>query len=426
MVFVSTVRCSIVLFAVGCSAIASAPSVRSCDTDLECYSVSPDDPFACWRCDKSLEGGTCVASSQVRPVRTFDVSGPAIERMRAFSAAGRLTIFAQQDPAPGRAVEGSLAWQFPSGLTPEAVPLLGAGTVISQLAVADDTCLAVDHDQASAGNLCVGACTAASCQNVCETCRRPRRPALAVQPCGEADGCEKLAAYLDSDPAVVEAKWITADGASHAVPLPATLDPGCPPLALRVQQRAATQLVVAAAQSGAVTPWLGLVARTADDVSLDAELEYGSSEAGQLLELAGAAADGDDADGALLLAWIWRSGTQKHLSVALTAWRDGSGFDTLNTVYESAWTDAASVSVAFSRYGIERKGGWVVAFRDGREALALRVDRSAFAPTRAVRGLEQAADDFVVAAHPAGPDDTSPFVYIDRADKLARLFACEQ
>ena len=437
--FPRSIRCASaaigVSLALGCSAVATTPDVRSCESALDCYAVSSADPFACWRCDKSVEGGTCVAGEPVASVRTLDLSGAKLDRVAAFTAARTLTVFAQQSPALGQSVKASPAVRFRGDLEREPVPLLSA-SMISQLAVAGDSstawCLGVDHRGESAGNLCLARCDTADCPRLCDTCGRATRPALAVQHCRAADGaCEALAMYLAAERSAVGAKWILAGDSPRDLQLPAALDPVCAPVVLRAQRADQTRFVIAAAHSGAAEPWLGLVAAGGEPPTV-----YGlvpeATEHAQVLDLAGAAAEGDDAQGELLFAWIWSDGGAQHLAIARAGWSGSDAITPMSTVFELALSGEGRVSVAYAHYGPGAsagrvgEGGWVVAVRDGARAFALRIDRSRSQRINRPRELTGAVvGDFVVAPHPAGPESSSPFVYIDRVDMQARVLACK-
>jgi hypothetical protein len=428
--------------AVGCSAVAEVPELRSCGSDLDCYALSAARPFACWRCDKTVEGGTCVAGDPVAPVQKLDLMGYDSDRIAAFTADRKLTVFAQQSPSPGRSVRTSPAASYLDDLEREDSALLQGPSALSQLAVAGESgaawCLAVDHRGDSAGFLCLAPCGASECQKVCETCSPATRPALAVQDCQASGECEKLALYVDSERSAVVGKWIEPGGRVHDVPLPAELEPAATPVVLRAQRAADKRFVLAAAQSGSVVPWLALVAPPAGSqpprvTSGPApEREPESGEQATIVEIAGAAADGGDAEGEMLLAWIWRDGGKQHMSVAQVAWSSGDEISPLTTVFERTLSGEGRVSVAFAHYGLAAsartagEGGWTVAFRDGKQAFALRVDRTRTEGTLpTVRQTDADVGDFVVAPHPAGADGSSPFVYVDRSDMQARVQACK-
>ena len=425
--------------AVGCSAIASHPELRNCQSDLDCYAISANRPFACWRCDKAAEGGTCIAGEPVAAVQTLDLTGYDGDRIAAFTAARKLTLFAQQSPVPGRSVKTSPAASYLDDLERrEDSVLLRGSSAFSQLAVAGEAgaewCLAIDHRGDSAGFLCLAPCNASECRRACEACSPATRPALAVLGCQAADGeCEKLALYVDTERSAVVGKWITAGGRVHDLQLPAELDPGSTPVVLRAQRGEGSGFVIAAAQSGSVVPWLALVAPPSNGqpplVVPGPTPEQ--SEQGSLLELAGAAADGGDAQGEMLLAWIWSDGGAEHLSVARTAWPGANEISPLSTMFERTLSGEGRVSLAFAHYGLPAsatsagEGGWTLAFRDGRQGFALRIDRSrAEGKLPTVRQTDAHVGDFIAAPHPAGSDGSSPFVYIERADMQARVQAC--
>ncbi|HTU63613.1 MAG TPA: hypothetical protein VMF89_34355, partial [Polyangiales bacterium] len=302
--------------------------------------MSANRPFACWRCDKALEGGTCIAGEPVEAVQTIDLTGYEGDRIAAFSAARKLTVFAQQFPLPGRSVKTSPAASYPDDLERrEDLALLRGGSAISQLAVAGEAgaewCSAVDHRGDSAGFLCLAPCSASECQRACDTCSPATRPALAVQDCQAGSGeCEKLALYIDSARSAVVGKWIEAGGRARDLQLPAALDDGATPVVMRAQRGRDSSFVIAAAQSGSEALWLARVAQGADGQApmvLPGPTPEPNEQAA-VLEIAGAAADGDDAEGEMLFAWIWSDGDAEHLSVAQTAWTSVNELSALSTV----------------------------------------------------------------------------------------------
>lgn len=383
-----------------------------------------------------MEGGTCVAGEPVAPVQTLDLTGHDDDRIAAFTAARKLTVFAQQSPSPGRSVRTSPAASYLDDLDREDLALLRGTSALSQLAVAGESgaewCLAVDHRGDSAGFLCLAPCGASECRKVCDTCSPATRPALAVQGC-EAGECEKLALYVDSERSAVVGKWLEAGGQVHDLPLPAELEPGATPVVLRAQRADETSFVLAAAQSGNAVPWLALVdSQSRQPPTVTSRPAPEQSEQATVLELAGAAADGDDADGEMLFAWIWSDGGKQHLTVAQAAWSSANEISPLATVFERTLSGEGRVSVAFAHYGLAAsarsadEGGWAVALRDGKQAFALRIDRSTADGTLpTVRQTDADVGDFVVAPHPAGSAGSSPFVYIDRSDMQARVQACK-
>jgi len=382
-----------------------------------------------------LEGGTCIAGEPVAPVQTLALNGYEGDRIAAFTAARTLTVFAQQDPSPGRSVRASPAASYRDDLDRQDLALLRGMSALSQLAVAGESgaewCLAVDHRGDSAGFLCLAPCGASECRKACETCSPATRPALAVQGCQASDGeCEKLALYVDSERSAIVGKWIEAGGQVHDLPLPAELYPGATPVVLRAQRADKTSFVVAAARSGSAVPWLALVG--GQPLSVTSGPAPDQSEQATVLEIAGAAADGGDAEGEMLLAWIWSDGGKQQLSVAQAAWSSANEISPLATVFERTLSGEGRVSVAFAHYGLAAsarsagEGGWTVAFRDGKQAFALRVDRSSAEGTLpTVRQTDADVGEFVVAPHPAGSAGSSPFVYIDRSDMQARVQACK-
>jgi hypothetical protein len=412
----------------GCSAILPDTEARTCDSALDCYAAAADDPFACWHCDRAQANGTCVRDGAVAPQRTLDLAGPPIDHVRAFTAAGKLTVVAEQEPAPGRGVSRSVALRLTEDLTREALPILDTDVIVSQLAVADAGddawCLGVDHRQNSRGRLCLGRCDETECRPVCDACSQPRRPTLAVQPCTTAGTCEKLLAYRSLDDWRVHARWLDTGGDSREVSLPATLDADCAPVVVAVRRAEQSQLVLVAAESGTASPWLALSTAQSAEVVVAATAE--SQADTQVHAVAAAAAGGNDPQGELLLAWIWSTGAERRLSVARTAWLGGDKLAAAQLLYEHTLQGDGSVSVAYAQYGLgARPGGWVVAFRDAGAVFALRIDRSGpRSPLRAVRLADAEADDIVVAAHPSGETGSSPFVFIARTAARARVHAC--
>ena len=428
------------VFVVGCSLIVPEIEFIHCQADLDCYALSSDKPFDCWICDRSRMGGTCIPALTVEPAQTLDITGPPVARMNAFTAAGKVTLVAEQDPVPGSSVTASVAAQLRSDFTLAPLPLFGGDSVISQLAVAADAdldwCLGVDHQGDRDGHLCLGRCDDSACPRLCSECSGARRPSLAIRRCRTPGGsCETLSAYLDQRSARVAALWSAVDGRAQPVSLPETLDPACPPVVLRVEREDKTHFVIASAQRGHDTPWLGLI--DADNAGrpelVEPQTEQTDVGGARVSALAGAAAEGSDANGEFLLAWVVADAGQYRLFATHNAWLGDDRVRLLRPVVERPLNAESVVTVAFARFGIRAvsspgPGGWSITFRDGGQAMALRIDRAVDAQ-RAVQPEHMKSaghEDFLVAANPAGRESTAPFVYIDRAEGRARFYGCKQ
>ena len=426
-------------FVVACSVFDPSIELSACESHLDCYSIASADPFACWRCDKKQKGGTCVQSGapkRQKPIGSVP-EGQQDLRLRAFDVGSALLVVAEQEPLPGQAVARSFTTWVGKGAT-SGEPLLH-GFQLSQLAVTRDEvepfCLAVSHDGVGAkGNICFNAC-ADVCHAICAGCDMPRKPSLAVGEC-DRDGqdCVKLAAFVDPD---VRAYWSRSGDDVHSLDdVPKTLDPGCGPLALRVETDSGPRLLLVACDVEAPVPRVGVLTERAADFSLVfADGDDPRPGAGKLVAVAAAAATGSDAHGDFLLSWIVETPDHDELHVAEARLAEQHVAPLQEVfVHELPHSMRRSLSVAFARHGPptdfaeQGPGGWAVAYVGADMPMMLRVDRRGSEPIlQQLTDLSvEAADlvDFAVAPQPPEGDGASPFIYLGLTSTQVVSYQC--
>lgn len=440
----SHAQCLVLLACSGCGAIGPDTELIACSGDLDCYVLSADNPLGCFRCDPTQAGGACVRLGDMAPTRDLDVYLNGGTSLRSYGMPGALTLVGEREPGRGNSVsDEAFAMHLDRDAAATPVTLVtSAGVTVSQLAVAGRAghawCLAIDHKDASDGHLCIAPCDAAACTRLCTECTQPRWPSLAVTDCTEdGSSCAKLAAFIDAASMTVAGELITKEGVAHSLPLPASLDPACAPLALRVARGGEARFVIATGKIDLAAPWWALVASDPNAPLRPApQGDAARVEGARIHSLAGAAPEGHDAEGAFLLAWVEQVRGESHLRVAHGAWAGAQRFAPLEVVFSRLLAGKGqSVSVAYARYGRAPRsnglgpGGWTVTWRDGARAWGLRIDRERVTgPHRAQRVVAADGRHLTVAPHPGGNDAPAPFLYADLSEdgSSARMFECSR